>query len=186
MLMKTDSLGVPRFTDRDLIDIIYSGNLEKCHVVLCEPSDDVEKFNQVSEELGLPTLTKYVPVDVDKSMFDDVCRNTWYMPEKYKNINLSDYFLERVMEETQCPDDVYIIDRSPEWERVRQELNAFVKHEITDVLRYMIYLVDFMIENNIVWGVGRGSSVSSYLLYLIGVHKINSIKYNLDWREFLK
>jgi DNA polymerase III alpha subunit len=50
----------------------------------------------------------------------------------------------------------------------------------------MIYLVDFMRENNIVWGVGRGSSVASYVLYLIGVHKVDSIQFDLDWREFLR
>jgi len=55
-----------------------------------------------------------------------------------------------------------------------------------DLLRYMIYLVDFMREHTIVWGVGRGSSVASYVLYLIGVHKIDSIQYGLDWREFLR
>jgi len=55
-----------------------------------------------------------------------------------------------------------------------------------NLLRYMIYLVDFMRENNIVWGVGRGSSVASYVLYLIGVHRINSIQYGLDWHEFLR
>jgi DNA polymerase III alpha subunit len=43
-----------------------------------------------------------------------------------------------------------------------------------------------MRENDIVWGVGRGSSVASYTLYLIGVHKIDSIKYELDINEFLK
>ena len=55
-----------------------------------------------------------------------------------------------------------------------------------DLLCYLKYLVDTMREHNIVWGVGRGSSVASYCLYLLGVHKIDSIKYELDIREFLK
>ena len=55
-----------------------------------------------------------------------------------------------------------------------------------NLLRYMCYLVDFMRENNIVWGVGRGSSVSSYVLFLIGIHKVNSIQYDLDYKEFLR
>ena len=65
-------------------------------------------------------------------------------------------------------------------------MESVLDRDMTDLLRYMVYLVDFMRENNIVWGVGRGSSVASYVLYLIGVHKINSIRYNLDWREFLR
>ena len=55
-----------------------------------------------------------------------------------------------------------------------------------DLLRYMIYLVDFMRKENIVWGVGRGSSVASYVLYLIGIHKVDSIQYGLDYKEFLR
>lgn len=55
-----------------------------------------------------------------------------------------------------------------------------------DLLRYLKYLVDTMRANNVVWGVGRGSSVASFVLYLIGVHKINSLSYDLDPTEFLK
>jgi len=55
-----------------------------------------------------------------------------------------------------------------------------------DLLIYLKYLVDTLRSQNIVWGVGRGSSVASYCLYLIGVHKVNSMQYNLDIHEFLK
>ena len=37
----------------------------------------------------------------------------------------------------------------------------------------MKYLVDTMRNNNIVWGVGRGSSVGSFVLYKIGINRIN-------------
>jgi DNA polymerase III alpha subunit len=70
--------------------------------------------------------------------------------------------------------------------RIDEEFIAYEEKGLLDLLRYMVYLVDFMRENGIVWGVGRGSSVASYVLYIIGVHKINSIQYNLDWREFLR
>jgi DNA polymerase III alpha subunit len=70
--------------------------------------------------------------------------------------------------------------------RMAEELAAYEERGLIDLLRYMIYLVDFMRENNIVWGVGRGSSVASYVLYLIGVHRIDSVHYGLDWREFLR
>jgi DNA polymerase III alpha subunit len=70
--------------------------------------------------------------------------------------------------------------------RVDEEWLAYQDRNMEDLLRYMVYLVDFMREHNIVWGVGRGSSVASYILYLIGVHKVNSIQFGLDWREFLR
>ena len=40
--------------------------------------------------------------------------------------------------------------------------------------------------NNVVWGLGRGSSTASYILYLLGVHKIDSLYYDLPIEEFLK
>jgi DNA polymerase III alpha subunit len=171
--MKTDSLGIPRFTNKDLIDMIYSGHIDKCHVVLCDESDDVDKFNQACEEQGLSKLQKYIPLDVDEKTFDSVCQSEWFMPEKYKNMDIAEYL------QSKCT-------TQEELTRYFEEYAEFNKRGMLPLLRYMIYLVDYMRENNIVWGVGRGSSVASYVLYLIGVHKINSIQYGLDWREFLR
>jgi len=177
MLMKTDDLGIPRFSNRNLIDMIYSGHADKVHVVLCDANDDVDKFNAAMEAQGFDKLQKYIPLDVDQKTFDGVCQSEWFMPDEYKNINVLDYLIE-LPKFRGC--------KTPEWDRVQEELKAFKERGMYDLLRYMIYLVDFMRENNIVWGVGRGSSVASYVLYLIGVHRIDSIKYNLDWREFLR
>ena len=174
--MKTDNLGIPRFSNRDLIDMIYSGHADKCHVVLCEESDDVDKFNEAMEEQGLSKLQKYIPLDVDQKTFDGVCQSEWFMPDAYKAINVYEYVLQKA--ETPCPQHIQY--------RIWEELDAFKERDMLNLLRYMIYLVDFMREHNIVWGVGRGSSVASYVLYLIGVHKIDSIQYGLDWREFLR
>ena len=82
----------------------------------------------------------------------------------------------------------FLVDQCPKqnYQRLVDELVLFRQHNMIPLLRYLKYLVDTMRENNIVWGVGRGSSVASYVLYLIGVHKIDSIKYDLDIKEFLK
>jgi DNA polymerase III alpha subunit len=66
------------------------------------------------------------------------------------------------------------------------ELQEFQARDMMPLLNFLLYMVDTMRENNIVWGVGRGSSVASYVLYLIGVHRINSMKYNLDYKEFFR
>ena len=173
MLMKTDSLGIPRFSNKDLVDMIYSGHADKVHVVLCDATDDVDRFNAAMEEQGLSKLQKYIPLDVDKKTFDGALQSEWFMPDEYKKLSVNNYILEK------C-------NGPEEYQRAYEELQEFGKRGMYNLLRYMIYLVDFMRENDIVWGVGRGSSVASYVLYLIGVHRINSIQYDLDWREFLR
>lgn len=97
----------------------------------------------------------------------------WSMPEKYQTLDLASYFAAKIT----GPEQV---------ERVCLELSLFQENGLEPMLRYMIYMVDVMRDNNIVWGVGRGSSVSSYLLFLIGLHSVDAIKYDLDIKEFIK
>ena len=98
----------------------------------------------------------------------------WHMPEDYKNLDIWNYILER------CPDEVEYMTR------VTNELYEYEKRNMLPVLKFLAYLVDVCKNNNIVLGVGRGSSVASYCLYLLGVHRIDSVKYDLDIKEFLK
>jgi DNA polymerase III alpha subunit len=108
----------------------------------------------------------------DLDFFDEANQCDWFMPENYCP-NLVDILYGMCTTETQR-------------KRVDEELTLFIQHGMFDMLFYLKYLVDTMRENNIVWGVGRGSSVASYVLYLIGIHKIDSIKYELDINEFLR
>jgi DNA polymerase III alpha subunit len=62
----------------------------------------------------------------------------------------------------------------------------FQERNLFNLLKYLKYLVDTMRNNKIIWGVGRGSSVASYVLYLLGVHRIDSMYYDLDPGEFLR
>jgi DNA polymerase III alpha subunit len=83
----------------------------------------------------------------------------------------------------------YLLERcgtDAERERVQAEYALFEAKGFTKVLQFLIYFVDTLRSNNVVWGVGRGSSVSSFCLFLIGIHKINPLLYDLDYREFLR
>jgi len=66
------------------------------------------------------------------------------------------------------------------------ELELYRARNLYPVLQLIIYIVDTLRKHNLVWGVGRGSSVASYVLYLLGVHRVDSHKYTLNIREFLK
>jgi DNA polymerase III alpha subunit len=95
------------------------------------------------------------------------------MPEEYKTMDLDIYFANKV-------------STVEEAIRVAEELALFRERGLETMLRFMIFLVRLMEEHKIVWGVGRGSSVSSFLLYLVGLHQINPIKYNLGIEEFIR
>ena len=83
----------------------------------------------------------------------------------------------------------YVLDQcktDAELQRVGQELLMYQDRNLFDLLRFMKYFVDQMRQNNVVWGVGRGSSTASYVLFLLGVHRIDSLFYDLSIDEFLK
>ena len=84
---------------------------------------------------------------------------------------------------------MYLFNKTRDYtqkQRVEQELAEFKSRNMIPMLKFLVYMVTELKHNNILWGVGRGSSVSSYILYLIGVHKVDSLKYNLDYKEFLR
>lgn len=128
----------------------------------CQTTDDLSKyFNRLDQErLNYP----YPKNQIDSKK--------WFIPHDY------------------CPNLTEMLygmcETDEQRDRVSQELELYIKHGMYDVLHVMKYIVDTLRKNNVVWGVGRGSAVSSYVLFLIGVHKIDSIKYKLPIEEFFK
>lgn len=165
-----DRYGRPIFATRDAIEALLCGGDIDC-IVLNDESE-LEMYNdgveQVLEKIPLsPSLT----CSVDE-YHHEKCQ-TWFIPEKYVEFDILDYLIR------QCNTDEQI-------ERVATEYTLFEERNMINVLRWLKYFVDHCRTNGHVIGVGRGSSVSSYCLYLLGVHKIDSMKYNLDIREFLR
>ena len=135
---------------------------------------DVSKYNNACNKLHYNTMLKQLgELDIDVKQFHKQNQDDWNMPDKYKNLDIAKYLLDL------CKTDV-------ELQRVGKELLLYQQRDMFKLLCFLVYLVDTMRDNNVVWGVGRGSSVASYILYLIGVHKIDSIYYDLDVDEFLR
>jgi len=168
--MRTDNYGQMIFDESEL-----------CHLYLTNPDLQLKKtiVDQdiiFPDSLGLQNVPKFIKhYDLQLSVedYDHLQQMNWLMPDEYKNMDIAKYILD------QCKDDA-------ELQRAGQELLLFQERDMFDLLKYLKYLVDVMRENNVVWGVGRGSSVSSFVLYLIGIHKINSLYYDLSIEEFLK
>lgn len=172
--MKIDSYGRTILDGNEALEALYSGKIENLKNLFFE-EELTSQFNQAVKENadGIPYISEYKNLEDSLEMFDEANRCSWFMPENYNSFPIVNWLYD------QCTTE-------EEKNRVTEELELFIQHGVFDVLFYLKYLVDTMRENNIVWGVGRGSSVASYVLYLIGIHKINSIKYNLDIKEFLK
>ena len=140
-----------------------------------QASIDAGKYNQSVQQFyaDFPKLKHIREITYTVEKFDELQQSNWYMPQEYKDMDIAQWILD------QCKTD-------EELQRVGEELLLYIERDLIELLKYLKYFVDTMRANKVVWGLGRGSSVSSYVLYLIGVHKINSLYYDLDIKEFLK
>lgn len=144
------------------IEILYRGNS-----IYDVAFESINEYNKHCDELEL------LPINGDVFISKD-----FNIPQHYKELDVEKFIYSKIPASGQ---DVKIIT-----DRVDMELKMYKERGLFPILQLLIYVVDVMRKNNLVWGVGRGSSVASYVLYILGVHKIDSHKYKLDIEEFLK
>lgn len=173
--MRINNFGQVIINEDEAIEALYTKKIDSLDNVYLDSDSAIEQFNHARQINADPfaNLIKLLEPTISIEEFDKTNQDYWFMPEEYKKYDIAGWLY------TQC-------QTVEQKDRVTNELELFVQHNMITLLKYLKYLVDTMRDNNIVWGVGRGSSVASYVLYLIGVHKIDSIKYNLDIKEFLK
>ena len=170
--MKYDQYGQTYTTSDELCDLLYKN--PTLDISLFQVEDSIEYNRSVAElHAELDLLDSYHNISQTVEEFDAILQRNWRMPKEYKELDIAAYVLGLCKEEH-------------ELQRVGEELILYQERDLFDLLRYLKYLIDTLRKNNIVWGVGRGSSVASYVLFLIGVHKIDSLYYNLNIDEFLK
>ena len=169
--IKINETGDCIFTEQDAIDLLYTNpdfDISKLFFEL------TEQYNNSIKDTGLDLQqVQTVPKRSTPAKVDAANIANWYMPQKYYELNVLEWLLSK------CQNDT-------EKKRVEQEYVLFEKKKFIKVLQFLIYFIDTLRANNIVWGVGRGSSVASFCLFLIGVHKINPLQYDLNITEFLR
>jgi DNA polymerase III alpha subunit len=170
--MRLDKYSNPIFSEQDLFDALYTGHrISVGDIVLVEErTADICNLENTLEFKFLEPYETYFEVDD----YDKACQSIWNMPDEYKTLDI----------------EQWIREQGPPWDpnftRIEEELAAYKARDMLDLLRWLKYFVDTCSKEQVLWGLGRGSSVASYVLYLIGVHNIDPIKYNLDWQEFLR
>lgn len=170
--MNYDVYGQAWTSSAELVAMLYRDpDLRLENFQVTDPTEYNSSIRSLYAEI--PLLKQYAPLDCDIDQYHKGLQANWHMPDRYKELDIAEWVL------AQC-------DGEAELQRCGQELLMFQDRNLFDLLRYLKYLVDTLRSNNIVWGVGRGSSVASFVLYKIGVHRVNSIYYSLDIEEFLK
>ena len=137
--------------------------------------DEIKPINIYNEWCQTFDLDRFIDAKVEntKDTYVEDCLNKWNMPNSYMDLDIHSWLMERCTNAQQR-------------DRVYNELVEYEKRGMIIVLKFLLYLVHTCEKHDIVLGVGRGSSVASYCLYLLGIHCIDSIKYELDIKEFLK
>lgn len=173
--MKTNVYGEIILTQDDLADLIMQGqDLYDMKQIMVDDSVDIEQIAKYIE--NVPDLIPQTFVDdnaVSVPDYDALQQARWHMPLEYQQLDIAQYVLDLCKTEA-------------ELQRVGEELLLFQERNMFNLLCYLKYLVDVLRSNNVIWGVGRGSSVASYVLYLMGVHRVDSMFYDLNPREFLR
>jgi len=137
-------------------------------------TDDIIQFNKfVSKNEQIVIKKSTNPNDL-----------SWNLPQEYAELDPVDYVIKE-FHKTMHAEEI----ESPyhgRAERVAVELQLYEDMNLLPILCVLIYIINTLRKNNIVWGVGRGSSVSSYVLYIIGVHDVDSFEYELNIKDFLR
>jgi len=163
------------FSEDDVCDLLMQGrDVDSLKHMKVDASVNLEKTALLLD--CVPALINYDTLaDETESLedFDRRLQQTWHMPEEYRQLDIAQHILDL------CTTDA-------ELQRCGQELLLYQERDLFNLLRFLKYLVDTMTKNHVIWGVGRGSSVASYVLYKLGVHRIDSMFYELNVEEFLR
>lgn len=173
--MNQTKFGEIVFSENDVCDLLMQGrDISTVKKIVIDESVNIEDLSrQIECPESLLTWTFPYCADVSVPKFHLSQQMNWHMPDEYKNLDIAVHILG-------------LCESEAELQRCGQELLLYQERNLFDLLRYLTYLVDVMKSNNVIWGVGRGSSVASYVLYKMGVHRIDSLYYNLDINEFLR
>lgn len=153
--------GTSQVDPDDVPSLILSGcSLDQ--IVVNELNDDVDQFNLIEDVMISMEKNENKPFDFE-----------YNIPQIYKTLDV-EYRLRLE------------VDGMPhQYEaRLEDELVQVRTRGMLPLLRTLIYIVDQFKQSGTVWGVGRGSSCASLILFLIGLHKVDPIKYGIPMTEF--
>ena len=143
-----NSQGLVVLDQKDIIESFYR-DIDQISEMNVNEDVNVLHFNKWAK------IFEFAELHHKEGIIDHIGKQkNWLMPNEYISLDIKQMVLSKCVTQDEI-------------NRVELEYKMYEERNLINLLRYLTYLVKVMRENKIVWGVGRGSSVSSYILYLI-------------------
>lgn len=138
--------------------------------IVASPNDDLNLFNQIADD----------PILAEKRE-NESFNLTWNIPDQFKQLDLRSFLFLQLNNLQQT--DKRFLDQSYT-DRIEIELKEIRNRNIEPLFKTLIFIVHELKKNNKVWGVGRGSSCASLVLFLIELHQVDPIRFGISHTEF--
>jgi len=179
--MNVNEYGQVQFATHEIVEKLYSQEWQTI-LGFMESIDEIAKWNEHCTQFDLQPVETLDKPDQDPTAYHNQRSFQWKMPVEYVNFDPIVFFskeLEKRSLNTQEYVD-YLCGELEAWTNVMSRDSSIL------LWKFLNYLITICKERDIVTGVGRGSSVSSLTLYLLGVHAVDPVKYKLNYEEFLR
>lgn len=167
--------GSVSFTPEELLEYVLNGGAISNGIFITGLNEDIKNFSRLN-----PSLKLNVKRDLDH------LNTTWNIPDSYKNMDVYEHICKKMERELEIKSNLTEEQTNIRVDRVIAEFNQFKENDMLIILKAVIYIVDMFKKNNMVWGTGRGSSCASYILYLLGLHMVDSVEHEVNMFEFFK
>lgn len=157
--------GTNQVEPSEIVNLFFYG-CQPDNIISTKITDEINQFNLINE----------VPIKTEKTN-NNKLDFSWNIPQKYLDLDLEEYIITQFENSSLPKTEEYMIRLDEEFKQV-QKLN------LINLFKTLIYIIDTLKDNNQLWGVGRGSSCASLILYLFKIHCVDPVKFNINMFEF--
>ena len=137
-------------------------------------SSQITQFNE-----NVPTQD-VILLNLDEAL---TLSQEWLLPPDYKDLDLDQCvhtaFISFLSKSDYSDDEVNQASL-----RLVDELIEINRRGMVEFTKTIIFVLHTFRKKNIVWGVGRGSSCASYVLFILGLHVVDCVRLNVPMEEF--
>ena len=156
-----------------IIDYVFLLKDHHSKVFVDEITPDIDQYNKIAQQ----QLTI-------KHHINEIFANWVFSDPSYETLDVEQLIYDLLEEEIQ-KQSFNSAQRIVRKRRVKLELKLFKQFDPQyNIIRVLLNIINTLSTHGILWGTGRGSATSSYILYLIKLHDVDSVKYSLDVKDF--